>query len=987
MNHIEANLTETQDNKQDNRRSRWRSPRGWAALGLLLAAVIGVLWAGRYVQTVYAQGTQPPPYTRVQFEMKLPSPVADRQFGYSLAMERSGGQDFALVGTSGQVMTGTAYIWALQSNGRDWAQTAELRGNDAAAGDQFGRVVALNRNFALVGAPAQNGGAAYLYNRFTATPWEQINKLTTTDPAAGDNFGSSVDVWGDPADPNNLAGRVIVGAPNKEADTGAAYIADATAGATLTRLQPTNLPSVPGDLFGSAVAINGNRAFVGASGVNGGQGTVFVFDANTGGQLGAGLVAPDGAPGDQFGSRIDVSENGDTLAITASSADLEGASNAGAVYIFNLSAGAYNFSQKLTAPNPTENGEFGYSIALGRGNPFARNGLAVGAPNINGGTASAYYFRRGGDTWTAFRELMPLNLQADSFYGQAVGFVRGRIGVGAPGTDVTINNQDGTSATLADVGNAYVHFIETGVLQVVKNVEPDAPDTNWNIAINGPSPSSATLTGDDSTDPSAVINGPYIISESPAEGTNGDLYSTSYSCTVTDRNQEPVTFTSESIADGDPSDLRVQVNADANVVCTFTNTANAATPASLRVVKDVQPDDSGTNWNITVSDSMSPTNVIATTTLSGDGGETFDNVTPGTYTVSEEAGDGATDDLYDSRYSCTVDGEERVGDTGRTLSVPVGTNENVVCTFTNVRKPTLQIIKNVVPNGDASSWLFDVVGPTPLMATLADDGDTGKQIVAAGDYTITEEPSDGTDGSQYTSRYACTADGEPIADGTGESRQATLSIAQSQDVVCRFTNTSINATVGTLEIEKNVVPDDDNSTWEFSVNGPTNSVITLQGDGSSQSLEVAPGAYTIIETDGGNANLDDYETEYECSTEQEGIGREAAVTVNAGDVVTCVFTNVSASVQPTATPDPSVPPTATPVPPTATPDPSVPPTATPDPSVPPTATPDPSVPPTATPDPSVPPTATPDPSVPPTATPEPAPSGDGSIYLPLVTNQ
>ncbi len=967
MNHIEANLTETQDNKQN----KWRSPRGWAALGLLLAAAVGVLWAGRYVQTVYAQDVQPPPYTRVQFTMKLPSPAADRQFGYALAMERSGGQDFALVSTSGQSEAGAAYIWELQNNGRDWAQTAELRGNDTAAGDQFGRVVALNRNFALVGAPGQNGGAAYLFNRFAATPWEQINKLGTTDPAAGDNFGSSVDVWGDPSDPNNLTGRVIVGAPNKEANTGAAYVADATAGALLTRLQPTNLPSAPGDLFGSAVAINGNRAFVGASGVNGGQGTVFVFDANTGGQLGAGLVAPDGVAGDQFGGRIDVSENGDTLVITANGADLEGSPNAGAVYIFNLAAGAYNFSQKLTAPNPTENGEFGYSIALGRGNPFARNGLAVGAPNINGGSASAYYFRRGGDTWTAFRELMPLNLQADSFYGQAVGFVRGRIGVGAPGIDVTINNQNGTSETFGDVGNAYVHFIETGVLQVVKNVEPDAPDTNWDIVINGPSPSSATLTGDDSTDPSAVINGPYIISESPGEGTNGDLYSTSYSCTVTDRNREPVTFTSESIADGDPSDLRVQVNADANVVCTFTNTSNAATPASLRVVKDVQPDNSNTNWDITVSDSMSPTNVISTTTLNGDGGETFDNVMPGTYTVSEAAGDETNSDLYDSRYSCTVDGEERVSDTGRTLSVPVGTNENVVCTFTNVRKPTLQIIKNVVPNGDTSSWLFNVGGPTPLTATLVDDGDTGKQIVAAGDYIITEEPSDGTDGSQYTSRYACTADGEPIANGTGESRQATLSIAQSQDVVCRFTNTSVNATVGTLVVEKNVVPDDDDSTWEFAVNGPTSSVVTLQGDGSSQSLEVAPGAYNITETDGGDANLDDYETEYECSTGEEGIGREAAVTVNVGDVVTCVFTNVSASVQPTATPDPSVPSTATPVPPTATP---VAPTATPDPSVPPTATP-------------VAPTATPDPSVPPTATPEPTLSGDGSIYLPLVTNQ
>ena len=224
MNHIEANLTEPQGNKQDNRWSRWRSPRGWAALGLLLAAAVGVLWAGRYVQTVYAQETQPPPYTRVQFRMTAPNLTANEQFGYALAMERSGGRDYALVGSSGGAAAGTAYVWELQGNGRDWAQTANLQGADTAAGDLFGRSVELSRNFAVVGAPGQNAGAAYLFNRLGATPWEQVNKLTA-DPVAGDNFGSSVDVWGDPFDPNNLAGRVIVGAPNKDGDTGAAYVA------------------------------------------------------------------------------------------------------------------------------------------------------------------------------------------------------------------------------------------------------------------------------------------------------------------------------------------------------------------------------------------------------------------------------------------------------------------------------------------------------------------------------------------------------------------------------------------------------------------------------------------------------------------------------------------------------------------------------------------------------------------------------------------
>jgi len=92
--------------------------------------------------------------------------------------------------------------------------------------------------------------------------------------------------------------------------------------------------------------------------------------------------------GDNFGFSVALSSDGNTLAVGAigeasigSSPDDDFALGAGAVYVFTRPAGKYSQQAYVKAFTPTQNSEFGLSVALsGDGNT-----LAVGAP----GEASA----------------------------------------------------------------------------------------------------------------------------------------------------------------------------------------------------------------------------------------------------------------------------------------------------------------------------------------------------------------------------------------------------------------------------------------------------------------------------------------------------------------------------------------------------------------------------------------------------------------------
>lgn len=143
-----------------------------------------------------------------------PTPVGD--FGSSVAVS----SDFAVVGSFNAGPTseagGAAYVFDADTGQQLW----KLRPDDLSSGDRFGDAVAIDGNYAVVGAPLHKGGgifgAAYVFDLSTG---QQIAKLLAYEDGFGGLLGSAVAIEGQ---------TVLVSAPIKNAGEPAVYVYDLT---------------------------------------------------------------------------------------------------------------------------------------------------------------------------------------------------------------------------------------------------------------------------------------------------------------------------------------------------------------------------------------------------------------------------------------------------------------------------------------------------------------------------------------------------------------------------------------------------------------------------------------------------------------------------------------------------------------------------------------------------------------------------------------
>ncbi len=239
---------------------------------------------------------------------------------------------------------GAAYVFGRNQGGTDaWGQVAKLTASDGAEDDRFGTEVALCGDIVVVGAFADddNGvtsGSAYVFDRSQggANQWGQIAKLTASDGAIGDKFGSAVSVSGD---------IVVVGADgddSTDSNSGSAYIFDRNLGGPnawgqVTKIMPSD--GAQDDRFGGAVSISADTVVVGANGEDNwdSSGSAYVFQQNHGGIDGWGEVAKltisDGNPADLFGSSV--SNDGDTV-IVGSPGDSDVGLGSGSAVVFGI---------------------------------------------------------------------------------------------------------------------------------------------------------------------------------------------------------------------------------------------------------------------------------------------------------------------------------------------------------------------------------------------------------------------------------------------------------------------------------------------------------------------------------------------------------------------------------------------------------------------------------------------------------------------------
>ena len=138
---------------------------------------------------------------------------------------------------------------------------------------------------------------------------------------------------------------------------------------------------------------------------------------------------------------------------------------------------------------------------------------------------------------------------------------------------------------------------------------------------------------------------------------------------------------------------------------------------------------------------------IDTTLVADDVGDTalgFRMLDPGTYSVSEAAGTTNPPTLlsnYDRSVVCKTSGGTTVASntTGVALNVDVDSGDDITCTFTNKRRPTLIIQKVIKPTGSATSFEFQTARPgSGYVSFSLAGGQQNSQILSPGDDTAKE---------------------------------------------------------------------------------------------------------------------------------------------------------------------------------------------------------------------------------------------------------
>ncbi|MBU1692851.1 MAG: FG-GAP repeat protein [Verrucomicrobia bacterium] len=320
---------------------------------------------------------------------------------------------------------GAAYVFERNAEGTNaWGEVRKLRASDAGEGDKFGCAVSVDGDVALVGAewddaPDSESGSAYVFERNAGgtNAWGQVRKLTAPDRAPNDYFGYSVSVAGDVA---------VVGAWGDNASTGSVYVFERNAGGTNAWGQVVKLTAsdaAENDRFGSSVSVDGDVLLVGVpyDDDNGSDsGSAYVFERNTGGTNAWGqarkLMASDGSGSANFGTAVAVA--GDVALVGAPGFPL-----GGAAYVFERNAGGTNMWGevcRLTASDHAVNDNFGFSVSA------AGDVAVVGAyydDDAGSDSGSAYVFQRnagGTNAWGQVAKLTAADGTTNDWFGYSV---------------------------------------------------------------------------------------------------------------------------------------------------------------------------------------------------------------------------------------------------------------------------------------------------------------------------------------------------------------------------------------------------------------------------------------------------------------------------------------------------------------------------------------------------------------------------------------
>ena len=435
--------------------------------------------------------------TFTEFKKDVPADRADDdQFGYAVDIDGI----WAIVGAysdnfGGSENHGSVYMYK-RVGVNDWVEHQKLIPSDQEDYDRFGWSVAIDGNYAIIGAYREdedasganslsNSGSAYIFENDGNGNWVQVEKIVASDRQDDDEFGCSVDISGSTAvvgaraEDHNVAGGSYI------YSAGSVYVFERDLGGNWNQSQKIcaadraadiNYPGGYsgedlGDQFGWAVSISGDYIVVGAlhhdyavvsppSGIMWSSGAAYIFERNAGTWSQVQKIQNfDRESWDRFGCAVEIDTN--VLIVGAYSEDEEedGISNEltnpGSAYLFERNGGGtWVFTQKIVPDDRNSGDHFGYSFAL------KDTLLVVGTHSDDhdefGGSladdaGSAYIFEKNGGVWTQYQKIDASDRQAFDEFGIDVGLSNHTILVGAFMQDF---DETGTNA-MPDAGAGY----------------------------------------------------------------------------------------------------------------------------------------------------------------------------------------------------------------------------------------------------------------------------------------------------------------------------------------------------------------------------------------------------------------------------------------------------------------------------------------------------------------------------------------------------
>ena len=362
----------------------------------------------------------------------------------------------------------------------------KIRASDPFTDAKFGQAIDLSGNYAIVGAQfddrdenAQDtltdAGAAYIFERDPITgAWSQKQKLVASDRATDDRFGYAVAIDGNYA---------VVGAKNEDEDengqatmnnAGSAYFFKRNAAGVWEETQKVvswdNRKGI--QFFGHAVDIHGNYAAIGAPDEGRGAnpsttfkaGAVFTYERDANGTWISHqkLRTADLGYTAQFGISISMDRPNMIIGAVGEREDAGGANSfvgAGAAYIFTQdpNSGLWAQSQKLTSSQRGQNNFYGYSVTI------AGNYAAIGELYQELDTAGANLLSSAGAVYIVeqnnngiWSEVLALNAPSRKnlgFYGESVSMSGDRLLVASQGDDEDAQNMNPLNRS----GSAYLY--------------------------------------------------------------------------------------------------------------------------------------------------------------------------------------------------------------------------------------------------------------------------------------------------------------------------------------------------------------------------------------------------------------------------------------------------------------------------------------------------------------------------------------------------